>query len=56
MRKKHDAIQNDVIKKKKDVNAVNETMKSKLDVLKKFEKEIYEKLVILEDKSQQKIQ
>ncbi len=56
MRKKQETIQVDVTKKQKEVNGVNETLRSKLDVLKKFEKELYDKLVNLEEKSQQKIQ
>ena len=56
MRKKQETIEVDLIKKKKEIYAINETFRSKLDVLKKFEKEQYEKLVTLEERSQQKIQ
>ena len=56
MRKKQETIEVDLIKKKKEIYAINESFRSKLDVLKKFEKEQYEKLVALEERSQQKIQ
>jgi hypothetical protein len=55
MRKKNDSITQDVVKKQKDVYSINETLRSKLDVLKKFEKEMYEKLANLDEKSRQKI-
>jgi len=56
MRKKQETITVDLNKKQKEINAVNETYRSKLDVLKKFEREMYEKLVSLDERSQQKIQ
>jgi len=56
MRKKQETVTIDLTKKQKEIYAVNETHRSKLEVLKKFEKEMYEKLVSLEERSQQKIQ
>ncbi len=55
MRKMIDAKHEDLTSKKREVNGLNVSLKSKLEALKQLEKEVYDKLVNLEDVSQQKL-
>ncbi len=52
METKHEELSN----KKREVFGENVSLKAKLEALKQLEKEIYEKLINLEEKSQQKLQ
>lgn len=55
MRKMMDSKNEDLTNKKREVHGLNVSLKSKLEALKQLEKEIYDKLVNLEDISQQKL-
>lgn len=55
MRKIMDSKNEDFTSKKREVNGLNVSLKSKLEALKQLEKEVYDKLVNLEDVSQQKL-
>lgn len=55
MRKMMDSKNEDLTSKKREVHGLNVSLKAKLDALKQLEKEIYDKLVNLEDVSQQKL-
>jgi hypothetical protein len=55
MRKMMDSKNEDNTNKKREVQGLNVSLKSKLEALKQLEKEIYDKLVNLEEVSQQKL-
>jgi len=55
MRKLMDSKHEELSNKKREVHGLNVSLKSKLEALKQLEKEIYDKLVNLEDVSQQKL-
>lgn len=56
MRKNIETKHEDLTNKKREVLGTNISLKAKLESLKQLEKEIYDKLINLEDKSQQKLQ
>lgn len=50
-----DAKHEELTNKKREVHGNNVSLKAKLEALRQLEKEVYEKLVMLEEKSQQKL-
>jgi hypothetical protein len=55
MRKIMDSKNEDLTNKKREVHGNNVSLKAKLEALRQLEKEVYEKLVMLEERSQEKL-